>query len=228
MPNETLVTAALAEFGYARLKRLVYKASWSVHEIEHFLFFSLYGKPKVFLTSDFGVRNTGAQAFGTRSVEAYGGEVYRCIGQEEREQCYMRFPLGKLAGWKPRWSLAVPSMSDEDLVATIKEAVGNRLFPVIRDVTNIGRLLTLLVSDEEPVRWLHVNGAMRAAQIVYLARDLGLTANEIRLMLKPREGEIGEHLARAKIDPASYIDQVIQDSETVLLASNEKPKRWVM
>jgi hypothetical protein len=210
--TEKSIAAGLREIGYARAKPLVYKATWSAPEVEHFLFFTLYGTPKEFLAGDFGVRNCNAQAFGVRCAQAYGGEAYRLVGQEEGQRCYMRFPLGKLAGWKPRWSLTVSTAPEEASIETIKGAIRDKLFPLIRDVTSVDRLMSLLAVDDEPVRWLHVNGAMRAAQIAYLARELGVATADIRSMLRPREIEVSAHLAGGKLDPASYIDRVIEDS----------------
>jgi hypothetical protein len=110
-------------------------------------------------------------------------------------------------------------MSENPLVETIKRAVYEKLFPVIRDVTRPDRLMSLLMMDEEPVRWLHVNGAMRAAQIAYLARMLGIGTAEIRSMLHQRENEISVHLVGAKLDPTSYIDRIIHDSEIAVLVA---------
>src|SRR5262249_49544823 len=105
MLEENIITMCVRELGYDRLSSFSYKAIWSTTEVEHFLFFSPYATPKVFLTADFGLRNADAQSFGARSVQVYGGEAYHLVAQDERKQCYMRFPLGKLAGWNPRWSL---------------------------------------------------------------------------------------------------------------------------
>jgi hypothetical protein len=43
MFDEQSITPGLAELGYLRLKKLTYKAPWSLTDVEHFLFFSLYG-----------------------------------------------------------------------------------------------------------------------------------------------------------------------------------------
>jgi hypothetical protein len=41
MFDEKSIAPGLAELGYLRLKKLTYKASWSLTDVEHFLFFSL-------------------------------------------------------------------------------------------------------------------------------------------------------------------------------------------
>src|SRR5437773_2362930 len=105
MSREVAITTCLRELGYECLSPLSLQAIWSTAEVEHFLFFSTYGPSKSFLTVDFGLRNADAQSFGASSIQTYGGEAYHLVAQDERKQCYMRFPLGKLAGWNPRWSL---------------------------------------------------------------------------------------------------------------------------
>jgi hypothetical protein len=214
MLKEKTITLGLQELGYVRCGKFVYKAGWGTPDVEHYLYFSMYGTPKEFLAGDFGVRNVAAQSFGVKCIRAYGGAIYQFVEADEPMRCYMRFPLGKVAGWNPRWSLTLSTQPEAALVSLIKAAVQDKLFPVIRDVTNLGRLLSLLERDEEPVRWVHVNGAMRAAQIAYLARVLGIVTVEIRSMLRRRENELFAHLKGATLNSASYIERVIDDSET--------------
>ncbi|SRR5258708_6099940 len=221
MLREKTITLGLKELGYVRCGRFVYKAGWSTSEVEHYLYFSTYGTPKEFLTGDFGVRNEAAQLFGVKCIQAYGGAIYHLLEGDEPTHCYMRFPLGKIAGWNPRWSLAISTQPEDALVNVVKEAVREKLLPEIRDVTNLGRLLSLLVRDEEPVRWVHVNGAMRAAQIAYLARVLGIGTAEIRSMLRRRENELFAHLKGATLDCASYIERIIDDSDIAVRAASQ-------
>jgi hypothetical protein len=227
MLKEKTITSIVGEQEYARLKRFSYRAIWSTADVEHFLFFSTYGNPRAFLTADFGMRNVDAQNFSVKSIQAYGGEAYHFVARDARNQCYMRFPLGKLAGWTPRWSLNFLKMSDAELAESLTWAINEMLFPVIRDVTNLDRFISLLMCDEEPVRWLHVNGAIRMAQIAYLARKLGTDTIEIRSMLQRRANEIRVHLGRGALDPTAYIDRIIADSEVAVLATKQDSSYFV-
>src|SRR5262249_16045264 len=143
------------------------------------------------------------------------------VAQDERKQCYMRFPLGKLAGWNPRWSLNLSRMSDVELAESIRRAVSEKLFPVVRNVVNINQLMSLRMSDEEPVRWIHVNGAMRMAQIAFLASKLDAGVIEIRAMLQRRANEIRAHLRGGTLEPASYIDHIVEDAKCAVLATKD-------
>ena len=221
MLKEKRITLGLEELGYVRCGRFIYKAAWSTPDAEHYLYFSMYGAPREFLSGDFAIRNEAAQSFGVRCVRTYGGALYQLVEEDEPTRCYMRFPLGKVAGWNPRWSLTLSTLPEADLVKLIKGAVRDQLLPVIHDVTNLGRLLSLLERDEEPVRWVHVNGAMRAAQIAFLARALGMGTVEIRSMLRRRENELFTHLRGATLNCAYYIDRIIDDAEIAVGARNE-------
>jgi hypothetical protein len=223
MLKENIINATVREFEYARVNGYSYRAMWSTPEVEHFLFFSTYGTPEAFLTADFGIKNSDAQTFGAKCVQVYGGKAYEHIGEDEKRQCYMRFPLGKLAGWDGRWSLNVSKMSNDELAMEMREAIGEKLFPIISDIVSRDQLFTLLLSDEEPVRWFHVNGAMRIAQIAYLATELHMGRIEIRSMLEPRVNELFIHLKGASLEPKLYIDRIIDDARTAKLAVQTRP-----
>ena len=224
MFKESLITDALANLKYVRLKHLTYRASWSTSDVEHFLYFSRWGTPKNFLTAYFGLRNAGAEEFGIECIRAYGGDLYRILKHDARVDCTMTFSLGNLAGWSPRWSLyipkipthngVIPEISMASLGEKIRIDVRECLFPIIHDVTSLDRLLSLLLKDVEPCRWFRVNGAIRAAQIAYLARRLGLGTAEITSMLKPFEKELRASLVRGP-NPASYINDVVKRSAEI-------------
>jgi len=55
MLKEKTITLGLKELEYVRCGRLIYKASWSAPDVEHYLCFSMYGTPREFLAGDFGV-----------------------------------------------------------------------------------------------------------------------------------------------------------------------------
>jgi hypothetical protein len=221
MFDEPALKAALAEIGYRRLKRHVYRADWST-EVEHFLFFQLYGAPKDYLAADFGFRNRAAQSFALRSIQTYGPELYRMIGHEEPYDCFMRFSLGGLVGtWGMRSSLTISSMPGPALADKIKRDIEQCLFPFIRQMTSSDRLVSRLLVDAEPCAWYRSNGAMRAAMIVHLSQRLGKHSDEIRLSLQPHLKEISHHLLDGPDpDPRSYVDKIIRDAFAQALPSS--------
>jgi hypothetical protein len=88
------------------------------------------------------------------------------------------------------------------------------LFPVVRSVLSAADLLSFLIRDDESSRWLRVSGAVRAAKIVYLGRQLGMQTIEIEAMLQPYLKEIAANIgtnATADWDsPSVFLEKVLQ------------------
>src|SRR5260370_33565307 len=98
---------ALAAVGYRRRKRLVYQAQWSTLEVEHFIYFTLYGKSKALLTARFGLRNPHADAFSVNCVRVHGGDLFsKTLEPNERigTSCRMSFEFARLTSPIRRWS----------------------------------------------------------------------------------------------------------------------------
>jgi hypothetical protein len=209
MLDEKSMTRDLSELGYLRLKRLTYKASWSSTDVEHFLYFSLFSGG-YYLACEFGVRNPAAQRFAIECLQLYGGPLFQTFRVDPRFDCPMQFSLGRMAGWPERSSLIVSKMSASALADKVKRDVRDSLFPLIRSVLSAADLFSLLVKDDEPFRWLRVNGALRAAMIVYLGRRIGMQAGEIEAMLQPYLKEIAASVDR--VTPEFFLERVLHSN----------------
>jgi hypothetical protein len=217
---ETAITRSLAELGYRRTKKYVYRAQWSTVEVEHFLFMGTYGSPKEFLTLDFGFRNPPALSFAMRETRKYGGPLYSLIKYDEKNDVGGAYSLGSFAEWSLRGSLYLPDFSEDSLGLKLKLDVENKLFPVIRPLFSVMSLLEFLLVDAEPCPWYRTGAATRAAQIVHLARQVGWGEAEIRAALHPYEKAIVQSLPKAP-DPGSFLDNVIRDSAMVGRTSSD-------
>ncbi len=212
MYDEASLINALADLGYRRLKRHIYRAEWST-EVEHFLYFRLHGRPADLLVADAGVRTKESERFATRSIQAYGSEAYQLLRHDERSDCWIRVDLGGLASWGMGNSLFVSSMPGPALAAKINRDVEKKLFPVIRNVTSLDALVSFWLTDAEPCPWYRCNGALRAAMIINVAQRIGMAPAEVRQLLEPHLKEISYHLTRGPVlDPGSYVDKVIRDA----------------
>ncbi|MBV8755037.1 MAG: hypothetical protein JO328_19445 [Hyphomicrobiales bacterium] len=213
MIDEIALTKVLTEIGYSRLKRHVYRANWSTPDVEHLVYFSLYGAPKDFLTADFGLKNMQAEIFAIREITKYGGEVYQGLQYDEQIDTFMRFSLGIFASWGLRESIRVSAMTGAELAKKIRGDMDEKLFPIIRNVRTLNDLLSVLLLDVEPFPWVRCNGAIRAGEVVDLARRLGMNPSEIRTLLKPFSRWIRVNLAKAPDpDPDMYVERLIHDS----------------
>jgi len=208
--DERSMTPGLAELGYLRLKKRTYKASWSSTDVEHFLFFSLYGGGNYF-TCDFGLRNPAAERFAVDCLRLFAGPIFQDVRFDPRFDCHMRFSLGMLAGWPSRSSLVLSKMSETALADKVKYDISNVLFPVVRSVLSAADLFSFLMRDDESSRWLRVSGAIRAAMIVYLGRRMGISTSELNAMLQSHLKDIAGSLGRA-VASCSFLQEVLQHS----------------
>jgi len=210
MFNEKSITPGLAELGYLRLKRLTYKASWSSTDVEHFLFFFLFSGGYYF-ACHFGIRNLAAERFAIGCLKSFGGPLFQTMRFDPRFGCHMRFSLGGLAGWGPRWSLKPSDMSEAALADKVKCDVRDLVLPAIRSVLSPAALFSLLIEDAEPCRWLGVSGAIRAAMIVYLGRRMGMQTSELDVTLQPYSKHITGSLG-GRAESFSFLERVLHYS----------------
>jgi len=228
MFDEPSLTKALAEIGYRRVKEHVYRAEWSSDDVEHFIYLQLYGYPldvvaSDFLTAHFGIRNKDAQLFAVQSLKTYGSKSAQLIRHDDTD-CPMRFELGRLAGdWGLLDSFALSQVSGFTVASKVRDTIKYKVFPAVRHVVNVNRLLAFLLADAEPCPWIRCNGALRAGMIVDLAHRLGMEQGVIEEALKPYLERIGMELRRApNPDPQFYVRRIIEDSFNEGLARNDR------
>lgn len=204
-----MLSDALLGIKYLRLKRFIYRAAWSNIDIEHFIYFSRYGNRKQFLSADYGMRHVAAENFALDCVRDWGRELFRRLKHNAQTDCKMRFSLGKLAGWSPRWSLHIHEMPMIELVQRIGYDVRTYLVPAIGSVTNDEKFLSLLISNSEPHPWYCVNGAIRGAQIADLAGRLGIESKVVFQIILPFEREISISLP-SQVIASQYNDFIVR------------------
>jgi hypothetical protein len=215
---EAYVNPALRDAGYECVDKGVYRALWSTVEVEHFIY--VFGNPRSFddpkrtdtVSGDFGIRNSVAEAFSCNAIHTYGGEIFNLFKCAEPTSCAMRFSFGRLE--PSGWPILRPLLSGKELGERFRAFVAEHLIPTIGRVTTLGDLLALLAAEMSHCPWSASNDAIRAAQIVALARQIGLGANHIRAMLEPRMSLIahgGSKTSEVRANPTAYIDRLLDD-----------------
>jgi hypothetical protein len=215
---ETSITPALVESGYERLSEGVYKAVWSTVEVEHFVY--VFDSPRNLdepnrrhtLSGDFGMRNGVAERFSCRAIRAYGGEIFRLFNCAEPTSCAMRFSFARLEPLG--WPISRPGLSGKELAERFRAFMTEQLVPTIGHVRTVGDLLALLAADMSHCPWIASNGAIRAAQIVALAGQIGLGAAHIRTMLDSRLPLIAAGVSKTsemRANPTVYLDRLLDD-----------------
>jgi hypothetical protein len=207
------------DVGYQALRRDVYKATWSSEEVEHFIYFSWYGQREELLAAHCGIRNPCAEAFSVRSIRTYGGEfLFNALAYDECTSCTMRFSFERLS--KINWPLNSLMLPGSELAASVRGLVKERVLPVVSSMVDIDTILSLFVSDSEPCPWFVSNGAIRAAQIVALAKRKGIEDAQVTEMLKSRESNISRGFMKASMyreKPGAYVEKILSDARRLLI-----------
>ena len=210
MFREAPVRDAMASVDFERVRRLVYRHPRDFADVNHFLYFNVWGTPKEYLAAVYGLGNLQADNYATRCLLKYGGRVYERWKRNRAEEAVTRISFGRLAGWRPRDSIHVQQVTDDILTRKIAASVNAHLVPLCKKVRTRADLLTLLTSDAEPVSWALTNGAARAAQIAYLALNLGESAVTVRKRLRCFDRYVAAQLT-GELDAGEFIERVIRD-----------------
>jgi hypothetical protein len=196
----------------------VYKASWSTEEVEHFIYVSDHRgdltdpKHEGQVFASFGIRNAAAEEFSCNAIHAYGGEVLKLFKCGEATSCAMRFGFERMdpVGWPIR-SRGPPR---DAIPEWFRVFITEHLAPTVGHVRTLPDLLGLLIADMSHFPWVSSNGAIRAAQIVALARQTGLGGDHVRAILEPRRQHIaqgGDKRSEVRANPTAYVDKLLDE-----------------
>jgi hypothetical protein len=202
----------LVDAGYERVDEFAYKAIWSTPEVEHFIYLIEEQKKKNYLTGDFGIKNSLAEAFSCDSIHIYGGDIFKCFRCAEPTTCAMRFSFARLE--PSAWPMTLAGLSETEFAQRLRDFINNYLLPAISHVTTLLDLFSLLAADTSHCPWVASNGAIRAAQIVALAGQLGLDDLVPREILESHRSFIGHGVSKSseiRSNPTMYIEMIIRD-----------------
>jgi hypothetical protein len=217
MFEDKLMQRELAAVGYDRLRKFIYRASWSTAAVEHFLYF---GKDsRQYFTAEFGLRNPDADQFGVETMVKYGHHPNFQLWASERDAttCSMTFDFGRLDKFsEDSWPrVRLPEISGHDLGILVVGFVRQHLLPVIEGVTDLQTYLAFLLADREPHPWFASNMMIRGAQVVAVSAQLGRSHAETRQLLKPYGESIEKemhHISNRTVTGFDmYVDKLLSD-----------------
>jgi hypothetical protein len=217
MFDDKVMQRELAGIGYCRLRKYIYRASWSTVAVEHFLYF---GKDsRQYFTAEFGLRNPDAEEFGIEAIAKYGHPNHQ-LWLRERDAataCSMTFEFERLdkfsrSSW-PR--VRLPEISGHDLAILVAGFVRKSLLPIIAGITGLESYLAFLLADREPHPWFASNMMIRAAQVVAVSSQLGYSKDETKELLKPHSESIEKemhHISNHTVTGFDmYVDKLLSD-----------------
>ncbi len=203
--------ASLAAVGYRRKKAGVYAFDIPA-DCAHLLAVQLLGKADRYLTAEFCFFNSDAEGFAVSELRKYGDPVFKSW-KHDPALSVMRFSVGEVAGWAPGAALWQRQISDNDFARLFAETIKRQIVPLAKQVASTDDLLRVLLSNDPPYQWVKSNGAIRAAEIIFLSSRQGMSGADIRSLLESyaKEVEIGLG-TRRELDAAKFIDAVIADA----------------
>jgi hypothetical protein len=209
---DSFAPPVLLDAGYADLGDGVYKAIRSSREVEHFIYIYRDLKREYMLSGKIGIRNEDAEVFSCNSIRSYGGELFQLFKCGEPTTCAMRFSFDQLDG--SGWPLHLTNFTAEQLSSFLEDFLARRVVPTIGHINNLDEFLEFLAADKPYFPWPGSNGAIRAAQVVAVAGQIGLKVEFVRAMLEPRKRLIAAGLSNTsemKANPVAYIDRILED-----------------
>jgi len=206
---EQHVTQALFEAGYEHLGNLIYKYVCGSDVIERFIYIAHNSRGLNELSGTVGVRNGLAETFSCEAIRKYGGQLFQ---QFSPITCINIVNFAKLndAGWPLRLS----NFTMEQSLRFLQDFIAREIAPTIGRVNGLDEFLELLVADKPFYPWPGSNGAIRAAQVVAVAGQIGLKEEFVRTMLKPRLQIVAAGLSKTsemRSDPKAYVDRILDD-----------------
>lgn len=200
---------AVAELGFRRKSKLLYTLQCDEPGVEKYLEFRITGGAFPAILCDFGLGNAEALGFAVECLKAYGGAVYTNF-QWPVPDYNVHCQIGRFCRWGILQSLDTGEMGLECAVETIVAALTNEILPRANTITDLPKLCSLFISDHDWMPWLTCNGAMRAAECVYLMRGLGHTQAEI---LQSLEHYILRYIKRGiwrDADVRTFVGQIVE------------------
>jgi hypothetical protein len=182
---EELIDVELLSLGFLRRENGVYEFQNKCSSVKALLFIASVDTRRHVPSLNFGLRNDEAERFGVDMIRQFGGDfLAKSLRYNSTTSCAMRYDLFRLPG------VSYEDLSrinvDTTIVSVIHSRVKNYLIPIFSETEDNRGLLKILLSNEEPCPWSANNGAIRAAQVVCLSRQIGVFADECFTILKAR------------------------------------------
>jgi hypothetical protein len=209
---EQLVTPALLDGGYDHQGNLIYKDVRGSGPIERFVYVLHDGRKPNEFSGEIGIRNWHAEKFSCEAIHKYGGSLFQQFRCGEPTTCMIRVHFAKLgdSGWPVYFS----GLTEAQLARFLHDFFAREVGPTIGRVNSLNEFLELLVADKPYFPWPGSNGAIRAAQVVAVAGQIGLREDFVRTMLEPRLKLIAAGLSKAselRANPKGYVERILDD-----------------
>jgi hypothetical protein len=209
------LATGLEPIGFVKVDKILFRAARGERTIEHFIELNLFGSPVNNVACDYGLRSLLALEFALSSLKLYGGEVYNRLGWK-LPVFNVRCQVGRSCNWSPRSSLRISDYGIKALVEKAVTDIGAVITPGAGGVVSLESYCDTLIADGGLFPWITCNAAMRAAEYIFVSRQLGKPEQAVASALQRyTEIDIKSGLDRG-VDPNEFIRQTIEYSRNTV------------
>jgi hypothetical protein len=191
--------------GFEPLAPYVFKSANPTHEVEHLLFFQIWGKPLQFLQFDFGLRHLESQEFAYSALLKFGNSKLRQLETNNNLSCQMRFPVEGFIDPEALGHVDVSEIGLDVLSQYITELITQRLWPMTMSVNSAETLLVFLIADYPYAPWFRIDALARFAQIAFLAKAVGYSPVKCRDLLENLSEKSIKAIANEPMDKEEFL-----------------------
>ncbi len=195
----------LADLGYNKVQKLLYRSKDYGPAVEHFLEFELWGGPLHYVSCDFGIANKDALRFATECLSLYGGAIYRRL-PVTAPVFNARCQVGRFCEWGRRDSLGISELGANEVSGRALKDIEDIILLKAGPISTLEAFASQILADEPWMPWLTSNGAMRAAEYIYAARQVGISRSAIASNLEPFSSSVKRGLDR-ETDASIFLEQ---------------------
>jgi hypothetical protein len=132
------------------------------------------------------------------------------VDKVKKSDCPIRFAIHRFTSMR-----GGPWLNDKsdksDISGQVATFVSTHHLPFAKSVGSLKALLARSVAEGEPCPWVASNTVIRSAQIAFLAKEIGQTADVVRKAIRLHAKNMRSVLAPS-IEPYDYIEAVIKDA----------------
>jgi hypothetical protein len=173
--------------------------------IDHLVYLRWLKKGGEHISVYVGVRHREAQYFALEMLQKFGPALAGSYSPGPHVS-FVGFKLGKLCSWPLPWALYPDEIGIDACVKTIMDGLQDTLRPLVEGITSDSAMYAFL-TQTQITAMRPLNGAVHAAEIVFVGKRLGYSQSKIMSDIDPFLPSITNQINRA-LTVEDYLERV--------------------
>jgi hypothetical protein len=213
MFDRRILKSHLSELGCREVARHIYLAPPTLEGVEWTLRFRLLGIYRWDLEAFLSYKHTAAAEFGDmciRTVPGWAAILNRSIAASgDRPRPMGSIGFDRLApGWAVGQRLSIRELTAVQTAQRVAADVREHVLPFAHSIASLEVFYERLAADEEPMTWSFSMPLCRAAEVAYLARQLGVRRESVSSILRERRGYMVNQMCGEDVNV--YLERVVR------------------